>query len=70
MMNGNVQWDVGATMWTEVREHQAGPFPYWSSNGECSHSPGGAVACAAAMLVCLPGSSGRWTPGPCGLIQW
>ena len=48
----------------------AGPFPYQVSNRWCSHSPRGAVACAAAGLVCLPGSSGRWIPGACGLIQW
>ena len=48
--------------WSE-RGHLAGPFPYWCSNGECSHSPGGTVACAAAGLVCLPGSSGRCIPG-------
>ena len=54
--------------WSE-RGCQAGPFPYWGSNRWCSHSPGGAIACIAAGLACLPGS-GRWIPGACSLIQW
>ena len=51
------------------RDH-AWPFPYWGGNGECSHSPGGTVTCAAAGLACLPGSSWRWIPRVFGLIQW
>ena len=49
---------------------QAGSFPYWGGDGWCNHSPGGAVACTAARLACLPGSSGRWIPEACGLIWW
>ena len=58
--------DVG---WTK-KVCQVGPFPYWGSNGWCNHSPGGTVACTAGGLVCLPGSSGRWISGACGLTQW
>ena len=32
-----------------------------------SHSPGGTVAWAVGGLVCLPGSSGRWISGVCGM---
>ena len=55
--------------WTK-RVCWVGPSPYWGGNRWCNHSPRGAVAYAAGRLVCLPGSSGRWIPGACGLIQW
>ena len=42
--------------WTK-RVCQVGPFPYWGGKGWCNCSPGGAVACAAGRLSCLPGSS-------------
>ena len=52
------------------RVYQAGPSPYWGGNRWCNHSPGGRVACTVARLACLPGSSGRWIPGVCGVTQW
>ena len=68
-MNGIVQWDVGTRTWTEVREGvRQDHFLTMVVMDECSHSPGGAVACAAARLACLPGSSGRWIPEAYGLI--
>ena len=55
--------------WTK-RVCWVGPFPYQGGNVWCNHSPGGAVACTVDRLVCLPGSSGRWISGACGLTQW
>ena len=71
--HGGWQCPVGCLVqdrgWME-RVCQAGPFPYLGSNGWCNCSPGGTEACAVDRLACLPGSSGRWIPGACGLTWW